>query len=100
MVISLPSFGFCRTHVVSKGLLRAGCFQALRRVEKPEDQGQFCRYALVQYLSAALRGSKLELFPLGKCDEDGRPGTGSRLYYISSRAMCWPTYQPKKPVTG
>jgi hypothetical protein len=34
-------------------------------------------------ISAALRGSKRELFPLGKCNEDGRPGTGSRLYYIS-----------------
>ena len=34
MVISLPSFGFCRTYVASKGRLRAGCFQALRRVEK------------------------------------------------------------------
>jgi hypothetical protein len=35
----------------------------------------------------ALRGSKLELFSLGKCDKNGRPGTGSRLYYISSWAM-------------
>ncbi len=35
-------------------------------------------------IPAALRGCKLELFPLGKCDEDGQPGTGSRLYYISS----------------
>ncbi len=25
--------------------------------------------------------------PLGKCDEDGRPGTGSRLYYISSSGL-------------
>ncbi len=51
-------------------------------------------------IPAALRGCKQELFPLGKCDEDGRPGTGSRLYYISSWAMCWPTDHPKKPVTG
>ncbi len=50
MVISLPSFGFCRTYVVSKGRLRAGCFQALQLVEKPEDQGQFGLYAPVQYL--------------------------------------------------
>ena len=48
----------------------------------------------------ALRGSKRDLFPLGKCDEDGRPGTGSKLFYISSWAMCWPTDHPKKPVTG
>ncbi len=30
----------------------------------------------------------IPLFPLGKGDEDGWPGTGSRLYYISSWAMC------------
>ena len=48
----------------------------------------------------ALRGRKRDLFSLGKCDEDGRPGTGSRLFYISSWAMCWPTDHPKKPVTG
>jgi len=35
-----------------------------------------------------------------KCDDDGRPGTGSKLYYISSWAMCWPTDHPKRPVTG
>jgi hypothetical protein len=51
-------------------------------------------------IPAALRGSKLELFPLGKCHEDGQQGTGSRLYYISSWAMCWPTDHPKEPVTG
>ncbi len=51
-------------------------------------------------IPAALRGSKRELFPLGKCDEDGRPGTGSRLYYISLWVMCWPTDHPKEPVTG
>ncbi len=51
-------------------------------------------------IPAALRGRKRELFPLGKCDEDGWPGIGSRLYYISSWTMCWPTDHPKKPVTG
>jgi hypothetical protein len=51
-------------------------------------------------LRLCLRGSKRELFPLEKCDEDGRPGIGSRLYYISLWAMCWPTNHPKKPVTG
>ncbi len=51
-------------------------------------------------IPAALRGRKRELFPLEKCDEDGRPGTSSRLYYISSWAMCWPTDHPKKPVSG
>ncbi len=51
-------------------------------------------------IPAALRGRERELFPLGKCDDDGRPGTGSKLYYISSWAMCWPTDHPKRPVTG
>ena len=51
-------------------------------------------------IPAALRGSKWQLFPLGKCDEDWRPGTSSRLYCIRSWAMCWPTDHPKKPVTG
>jgi hypothetical protein len=49
-------------------------------------------------IPAALRASRRDLFPLGKCDEDG-PGTGSRLFYISSWAMCWPTDHPKKPKT-
>ncbi len=51
-------------------------------------------------IPAALRGRERELFQLGKCDDDGRPGTGSKLYYISSWAMCWPTDHPKRPVTG
>jgi hypothetical protein len=45
----------------------------------------------------ALRSSKMELFLRGKCDEDQRPGTGSRHFYISSCAMCWTTDHPKKP---
>ena len=39
-------------------------------------------------IPAAMRGSKRDLYPLGKFDEDQRPGTGSRLFYISSWAMC------------
>ncbi len=39
-------------------------------------------------IPAVLRGSKRDLFPLGKCDENRRPG--------SSWAMCWPTDHPKK----
>jgi hypothetical protein len=46
-----------------------------------------------------LRGSKRDLFPLRKCNEDLQPGTGSRLFYISSWAMCWLTDHPKKPKT-
>jgi len=30
----------------------------------------------------------------------GRPGSGSKLYYINLWAMCWPTDHPKKPLTG
>ena len=62
MVISLPSFGFCRTYVASKGRLSAGCFQALRRIEKPEDQGQFGRYAPVQYLEKGTVSSQDDSF--------------------------------------
>ncbi len=51
-------------------------------------------------IPAALRGRERELFQLGKCDDDGRQGTCSKLYYISSWAMCWPTDHPKRPVTG
>ena len=50
-------------------------------------------------IPAALRGSKRDLFPLGICDEDRQPGTGSKLFYISSWAMCLPTDHPKKPKT-
>ncbi len=49
-------------------------------------------------MQTCAHSGKQELFPLGKCDEG--PGTGSRLYYISSWGMCWPTDHPKKPVTG
>ncbi len=50
-------------------------------------------------IPAALRGSKRDLFPLGRCYEDRQPGTGSRLFYISSFAMCWPTDHSEKPKT-
>ena len=30
-------------------------------------------------------------FKRGKCDEQGRPGTGSKLFYINSWAMIWPS---------
>jgi len=51
-------------------------------------------------IPAAFRHRKKELFKLGRSDEDGRPGSGSKLYYINSWAMCWPTDHPKKPLTG
>ena len=43
-----------------------------------------------------MRDSRRDLFKLGKCDVNGRPGSSSALYYINSWAMCW----PKRPVTG
>ena len=52
-------------------------------------------------IPAAMRNRKKELFEYGKCDESAaRPGTGSKLYYINSWAMCWPADFPKKPLTG
>ena len=32
------------------------------------------------------------VYPKGKCDEAGRPGTGSK--HINSWAMSWPSYHP------
>jgi hypothetical protein len=51
-------------------------------------------------IPAAMRHRKKELFEYGKCDESARPGTGSKLYYINSWAMCWPSDHAKKPLTG
>ena len=48
---------------------------------------------------AGVSGTK-QLYKPEKPVVYGRPGTGSRLYYISSWAMCWPTDHPKRPVTG
>ncbi len=47
----------------------------------------------MQYLEEGTDSSQddslKELFEYGKCDESARPGTGSKLYYINSWAMCW-----------
>ena len=51
-------------------------------------------------IPAAMRNRTKELFEYGKCDESARPGTGSKLYYINSWAMCWPSDHAKKPLTG
>ena len=51
-------------------------------------------------IPASMGARKNQLFKHGRCDEVGRPGTGSKLYYINSWAMCWPTDFPKKPLTG
>ena len=51
-------------------------------------------------IPAAMRHRKKELFEYGKCDESARPGSGSKLYYINSWAMCWPSDHAKKPLTG
>ncbi len=39
-------------------------------------------------------------FPLGRSNEVGHTGTGSKWYYIHSWAMCWPTNYTKKSLTG
>jgi hypothetical protein len=36
-------------------------------------------------------------FSRGECDKDGRPGTGSELFYINSWAMIWPSDHPRNP---
>ena len=51
-------------------------------------------------IPAAMRNRKKELFEYGKCDKSARPGSGSKLYYINSWAMCWPSDHAKKPLTG
>ena len=51
-------------------------------------------------IPASMRHRKKQLFEHGRCDDVGRPGTGSKLYYINSWAMCWPTDHAKKPLTG
>ena len=37
-----------------------------------------------------MHGSKDAFYPLGMCDRQGSPGTGSPLFYINSWAMIWP----------
>ena len=47
-----------------------------------------------------MEARKKPLFKHERCNEVGRPGTGSKLYYINSWAMCWPSDHPKKPPKG
>jgi hypothetical protein len=44
-------------------------------------------------IPAALRGNPL-FYPRGQCDQQGRPGTGSKLFYINMWAMTWPSDHP------
>ena len=37
-----------------------------------------------------MHGRKEACYPLGMCDRQGSPGTGSPLFYINSWAMIWP----------
>jgi hypothetical protein len=69
---------------------------------RPPDGGRQARAERRNCISfpAAIRHSKKELFEYGNCDESARPGTGSKLYYINSCAMCWPSDHAKKPLTG
>ena len=47
-------------------------------------------------IPASLRNNK-NYFSHGECDRDGRPGTGSKLFYINSWAMIWPSDHPRNP---
>jgi hypothetical protein len=51
-------------------------------------------------IPAEMRHRKKDFFEYGKCDKSALPGTGSKLYYINSWAMCWPSDHAKKPLTG
>ena len=51
-------------------------------------------------IPASMGARNNQLFKHRRCDEVGRPGTGSKLYYINSWAMCWPTDFPKKLLIG
>ena len=47
-------------------------------------------------LMRKMRNRKKDLFEYGKCDDIGRPGTDSKLYYINSWAMCWQSDHPNQ----
>jgi len=51
-------------------------------------------------IPAEMRNRQQQLFLLGRSDEVGHPGSGSKWYYINSWVMCWPTEHAKKPLTG
>ena len=42
----------------------------------------------------AMSREKESCFPRGRYDQQGRPGSGSPLYYINTWAMIWPTDYP------
>ncbi len=42
----------------------------------------------------AMSRKKDSCFPRGRCDQEGRPGSGSPLYCINTWAMIWPTDYP------
>ena len=44
-------------------------------------------------IPATLRGNA-SFYPRGQCDQQGRPGTGSKLFYINTWAMTWPCDHP------
>ncbi len=42
----------------------------------------------------AMSRKKDSCFPRGRCYQEGRPGSGSQLYYINTWAMIWPMDYP------
>jgi hypothetical protein len=57
-------------------------------------------HGTIQSIPASMRHHKKQHFEYGTCDENARPGSGRKLYYINSWAMCWPSDHAKKPPTG
>jgi hypothetical protein len=51
-------------------------------------------------IPAEMRHPKKDYFEYGKFDKSEHPGTGSKLHYINSWAMCWPFDHAEKPLTG
>ena len=83
-VICLNVPWFCRTYLASKGRISAGSFPALRLVEKQEDQGQFGRYAPVQYLEEGTVASPDDSFFAWWCQSSGTLGA----YFVLGHTWC------------
>ena len=49
-------------------------------------------------IPSSMYGRKATCYPLGNCASDNVPGSGSRLFYLNTWAMTWPTdYRVSNP---
>ena len=49
-------------------------------------------------IPSSMYGRKAACYPLGNCASDNVPGSGSRLFYLNTWAMTWPTdYRVSNP---